>query len=56
MNVSTLSDLIEAAGGELHISATFADRSVEVSNSKGSSIKTGLNPRRSPLIVTPYRR
>jgi hypothetical protein len=56
MNVTILSDLIEAAGGELHISATFADRSVEVRNFKGSSIEPGLNPRRSPLIVTPYGR
>ncbi len=32
MKVSTLRDLIAAMGGELHITATFADRSVEIGN------------------------
>jgi len=30
MRLSTLRDLITAMGGELHITATFADRSVEI--------------------------
>jgi predicted XRE-type DNA-binding protein len=30
MKVSTLRDLIGAMGGELHLTATFADRSVEL--------------------------
>lgn len=32
MKVSTLRELIAAMGGELHITATFADRSVEIGN------------------------
>ena len=32
MKVSTLRELIAAMGGELHITATFADRSVEIAN------------------------
>jgi predicted XRE-type DNA-binding protein len=32
MKVSTLRDLIAAMGGELHITATFSDRSVEIGN------------------------
>ena len=32
MKVSTLRDLIAAMGGELHITATFPDRSVEIDN------------------------
>jgi predicted XRE-type DNA-binding protein len=36
MKVSTLRDLIAAMGGELHITATFPDRSVEISNFTGS--------------------
>lgn len=32
MKVSTLRDLIEAMSGELHITATFSDRSVEIGN------------------------
>src|SRR5271168_4284767 len=32
MKVSTLRDLISAMGGELHITATFPDRSVEIDN------------------------
>ena len=32
MTVSTLRDLIAAMGGELHITATFPDRSVEIGN------------------------
>ena len=32
MKVSTLRDLIAAMGGELHITATFPDRSVEIGN------------------------
>jgi len=32
MKVSTLRDLISAMGGELHITATFPDRSVEIGN------------------------
>lgn len=34
MKVSTLRDLIAAMGGELHITATFSDRSVEIGNFK----------------------
>ena len=36
MKVSTLRDLISAMGGELHITATFPDRSVEIGNFTGS--------------------
>jgi predicted XRE-type DNA-binding protein len=36
MKVSTLRDLIAAMGGELHITATFPDRSVEIGNFPGS--------------------
>jgi predicted XRE-type DNA-binding protein len=36
MKVSTLRDLIAAMGGELHITATFPDRSVEIDNFTGS--------------------
>lgn len=36
MKVSTLRDLIAAMGGELHITATFPDRSVEIGNFTGS--------------------
>ncbi len=32
MKVSTLRDLIAAMGGELHLTATFPDRSVEIGN------------------------
>lgn len=32
MRISTLRDLIEAMGGELHVTAKFADRSVELAN------------------------
>ncbi|HKT15703.1 MAG TPA: XRE family transcriptional regulator [Allosphingosinicella sp.] len=32
MKVSTLRELIAAMGGELHITATFPDRSVEIGN------------------------
>jgi hypothetical protein len=32
MKVSTLRDLIAAMGGELQISAAFADRKVEIGN------------------------
>ncbi len=32
MRISTLRDLIAAMGGELHVTATFPDRSVELSN------------------------
>lgn len=32
MKISTLRDLIEAMGGELHVTAKFADRSVELAN------------------------
>jgi predicted transcriptional regulator len=32
MKVSTLRDLISAMGSELHITATFPDRSVEIGN------------------------
>jgi hypothetical protein len=32
MKVSTLRALIAAMGGELHITATFPDRSVEIGN------------------------
>lgn len=36
MKVSTLRDLIAAMGGELHITATFPDHSVEIDNFTGS--------------------
>ncbi|MGE0665339.1 MAG: helix-turn-helix domain-containing protein [Sphingomonadales bacterium] len=32
MRISTLRGLIEAMGGELHVTATFADRTVELAN------------------------
>jgi ribosome-binding protein aMBF1 (putative translation factor) len=32
MKISTLRDLIEAMGGELHVTAKFADRSVDLAN------------------------
>jgi len=32
MRISTLRDLIAAMGGELHVTAKFADRSVELAN------------------------
>ena len=32
MRISTLRDLIAAMGGELHVTATFPDRSVELAN------------------------
>lgn len=32
MKISTLRDLIAAMGGELHITATFPDQSVEIAN------------------------
>lgn len=37
MKVSTLRELIAAMGGELHITATFADRSVEIGNFRPSA-------------------
>ncbi len=37
MKVSTLRDLIAAMGGELHITATFPDRSVEIANFTGAA-------------------
>ena len=37
MKVSTLRELIAAMGGELHITATFADRSVEIGNFKSAA-------------------
>lgn len=37
MKVSTLRDLIAAMGGELHITATFPDRSVEIDNFTASA-------------------
>ena len=37
MKVSTLRDLIAAMGGELHITATFADRTVEIGNFKATT-------------------
>lgn len=37
MKVSTLRDLIAAMGGELHITATFSDRSVEIGNFTASA-------------------
>ena len=37
MKVSTLRDLISAMGGELHITATFSDRSVEIGNFSASA-------------------
>jgi len=38
MKVSTLRDLIAAMGGELHITATFPDRSVEIGNFAASQV------------------
>jgi predicted XRE-type DNA-binding protein len=38
MKVSTLRDLIAAMGGELHITATFSDRSVEIGNFTASAV------------------
>jgi len=38
MKVSTLRDLISAMGGELHITATFPDRSVEIGNFAASQV------------------
>jgi len=32
MRISTLRDMIAATGGELHVTATFPDRSVEWAN------------------------
>jgi hypothetical protein len=37
MKVSTLRDLIAAMAGELHITATFSDRSVEIGNFTASA-------------------
>lgn len=37
MKVSTLRELIAAMGGELHITATFPDRSVEIGNFRASA-------------------
>lgn len=37
MKVSTLRDLIAAMDGELHITATFSDRSVEIGNFTASA-------------------
>lgn len=37
MKISTLRELITAMGGELHITATFADRSVEIDNLKSAA-------------------
>lgn len=37
MKVSTLRDLIAAMGGELHLTATFSDRSVEIGNFTASA-------------------
>ncbi|MBW4655655.1 MAG: helix-turn-helix domain-containing protein [Kaiparowitsia implicata GSE-PSE-MK54-09C] len=37
MKVSTLRELIAAMGGELHITATFAGRSVEIDNFKSAA-------------------
>jgi len=37
MKVSTLRDLVAAMGGELHITATFPDGSVEIGNFTGSA-------------------
>ena len=37
MKVSTLRDLIAAMGGELHLTATFPDRSVEIGNFTASA-------------------
>lgn len=37
MKVSTLRDLIAAMGGELHITATFPDRSVEIGDFRASA-------------------
>jgi predicted transcriptional regulator len=38
MRVSTLRDLIAAMGGELHITATFPDRSVKIGNFAASAV------------------
>jgi predicted XRE-type DNA-binding protein len=38
MKVSTLRDLIAAMGGELHLTATFPDRSVEIGNFTPSQV------------------
>ncbi|HKX79455.1 MAG TPA: XRE family transcriptional regulator [Novosphingobium sp.] len=38
MKVSTLRELIAAMGGELHITATFAGRSVEIDNFKSAAV------------------
>jgi len=38
MKVSTLRDLIAAMGGELHITATFPDRSVEIGKFAASQV------------------
>ena len=37
MKVSTLRELIAAMGGELHLTATFADRSVEIDNFRSAA-------------------
>lgn len=37
MKVSTLRELITAMGGELHITATFPDRTVEIGNFRPST-------------------
>jgi predicted XRE-type DNA-binding protein len=37
MKVSTLRELIAAMGGEMHITATFAGRSVEIDNFKSAA-------------------
>ena len=37
MKVITLRDLIAAMGGELHLTAIFADRSVEIGNFRASA-------------------
>lgn len=37
MKVSTLRELIAAMGGELHITATFAGRSIEIDNFKSAA-------------------
>jgi predicted transcriptional regulator len=37
MKVSTLRDLIAAMGGELHITATFEGRSIEIGNFKATT-------------------
>ena len=40
MKVSTLRDLIAAMGGELHITARYADRLVEITNFTPSAAAT----------------